>query len=314
MGRTGRTKQIRRTRSRLVRKADPHGHLPKLDRRLSRPVLPRPPRRLRAAEQLVGPAPRGTVSRRGGLPPLPARRHARRDNLLTGRIPRQKPFFRVGALPVALHERGLRLTRHRRGCQPDGISGTEARARHRNRKRIRTRHGQPQGPGQHRRKHRRHGHTPGHRCRRRGHQRTLQQRQLLLDGRRQNLLHAPVRNHRRIRILPQIHHHPPNPLPGSSLRIRHHLSRPRRRIRIPTGQPLRRPPQPAHEQLLIPGNRLRPSARKPIPAEPDPRHHSGCHMDHLHRAHDRAQQPRDGKTLQSQAADLRKCAVGTLHR
>ena len=244
MGRTGRPKQIRQPRNRLVRGTEPHVHLPKLDRRHARPVLPRPPRRLRAAEQLVGPAPRGTVPRRGGLPPLPARRHARQPDLLAGRIPRRKPILRLGALPVALHERCVYLARHRRGRQPDGILGPEARARLRSRKRIRTGHGRPQGPGQYRGKHRRHGHAPNCRCRRGGHQRPLQQRQLLLDGQRQDRLHPANGDQRRIRILPEVHHRPPDPLQKPPHRLRHPLSRARRRIQVPTGQPLRRPPQP----------------------------------------------------------------------
>ena len=258
VGRKCRTQNVQHPRRGVVGDSGPDDDRRKLDKRRAGEVLPDPARRIRAAEQFDGPAPGREAALRGRLPPVPASRHASRSPLRRGRIPGQEQLPAVGLLPVALHERRLRIARHHGGGQPHGILGPEARPRNGAGRRVGARLGEPQGRGQHRGQYRRHG-DPGKRRRRRGgHRRALQQRELFLDRQREDRLHTPDRSERRIRILPEIYHRTPHPLADSAAGLRHDLPRAGVGVPIPAGEPLRRPPRGDHRELLLPGGGVRP--------------------------------------------------------
>ena len=126
LGRERRPPDVQHAGCGVEREPDADDDFRKLDGRLAREILSHPPRRVRAAEQLDGPAAGRTAALGGRLPPVPAHRHARRADFPRSRLRREKPVSGLGVFPVALHERRLHLARHHGGGQPDGLFGPPA--------------------------------------------------------------------------------------------------------------------------------------------------------------------------------------------
>ena len=244
MGREHRPQDVQHARNRLCGAPDPDGDLCRLAGCVTREILSNPPRRVSPAQRLVGPDAGRTDPLAGRLPPVPSDRPARRADVPRGGIHPPQPLFRERLLPLALHERGLRLARHDRGGRPHGIPGPPP-GRHAGRGQ-RGRQGRCQ-PGKRAPlggQHRRYGHPAEPRRGGEAHRRALQQRRLLRYGRRRaHPLLSANRDDRRVRVLPALHHRPPHRLPHPPRRIRHDLPRPRLRSGFHAGQPLRGPPR-----------------------------------------------------------------------
>ena len=294
--------------------ADADDHLRKLDGCLAREILPHSPRRIRTAEQFTGPASGRTAPLGGRLPPLSAHRHPRRADFPRSRLRREEPLSGIGVFPLALHERGLLVARHHGGGQPHGIRGPEAGPGDGGGQRAGARRGQSQGNRQHGGQHRRDGHAAERRCGRRGRQRALQQRQLLLDREREDRLHAARGDQRRVRILPEIHLGAPHRIPHATQRVRHDLPRTGIGIPVRTGQPIRGPPRGDRAEFHLPGAGLRPHSRGAVPPDLHPQR-SGRHgVDRFRGPFGAGHDPGFGDGRRSGAARPQRFAVGALCR
>lgn len=293
---------------------DPDGDRRELDGRLPGEVLPHPPRRIPSAEQLLGPASGGTPALGGGLPPVPARRHARRADFSGGGLRGEEPLFRIGVFPVALHERGLLLARHHGGGRPHGLLGAAAGSSDGCGERTGAGFGQPQGRRQHRGQHRRHGHAPERRRRRRGDRRAFQQRQLFLDGQRQDRLHAADGDQRRVRIPPEIHHRPPHRLADAAQGLRYGVSRSRGRVPVRAGQPVQGPPRGRCAEFHLPRAGFRSPRRGAVPPDLHPQRRARHGVDRLCGPFGAGHHPGLGDRRRSRAAGPQRFAVGRLPR
>ena len=167
------------------------------------------------AEQPSDLLPCGTASRRGGLPPLPARRHARRDNLPQAGY-RVKSRFFESELFQSLYMSGAYASRdtaaavNRMGFLARRLAPATATANESDASRLTPRPWPTPWATSSTRPHPRPSMPTERPSADSTTTATASRRSTTKD-----LLHAPVGNHRRIRILPQIHHHPPNPLPDA---------------------------------------------------------------------------------------------------
>ena len=314
LGEKRRTADVQRPRRRFPGGPDSGDDPRRLDGRFAREVLPDPPRRIPAAQQPDGPAPRPAAPDGGRLPPVPACGDARRNDLRRSGVPHRKQIHGVGAVPVALHERRIRLARHRGPCRPHGLFRPAAVVRNGEGRLFGPRGRQPEHRAQLRGEHRRDGHAPDPRRRRGTGSRPEQQRRLFRFRPGQYRIHAHDRGERGIRVLPEVHHRPRNPEPPAAQRVRFGLPRHGRRHAFLAGQPLRRPPRRDRAEPQLHGDRLRPRRRKAIPSELYEERNGGHALERIRRPHGAGRHAGGGERGESRAAGPQRHPLGAVRR
>ena len=212
-----------------------------VERRLARKIPAGIPRPLRNRERRRGAPTARAAALDRRLPPLPVDPRIGAGTLRQSGVHRRKRLHGEPVVPLALHERRLRLARHPRPAAEDGLSGTAQGRPHDDGQCAGTGGGQPLRDAQHRGQPRRRLLAAGGR-RDGGHaHRRIQRRRLPAHRGGRTLLPAADGGERGVRIRTPLHDRLPHPFADAPDGLRLGVAGRRRGRAVRAGEPLRRP-------------------------------------------------------------------------